>query len=65
MSSWREGGWVGQMGGWMALLTVLLQLLFAFKYWLAVRTLDTKLAAQGTVRADLTLTLTLTLTLVA
>ena len=39
LANWGEKGWIGQLGGWVALVTVLLQLLFVAKHGLAVRTL--------------------------
>ena len=53
MGSWGSGGWVGQMGGWVALLACALQVLFIAKYGLAVRTLQRKLAAKVVVRGGL------------
>ena len=53
MAAWDEGGWVGQMGGWVAVLACLLQVAFIAKYFLAVRTLKQKLRSDAGVRGAL------------
>ena len=39
IAAWGEGGWVGRLGGWVAVVAVVLQVVFVAKYGLSVRTL--------------------------